>query len=111
MLALMARGLFENIGDLRKALSRVEPQTGKVKWSIPTPGRAKYEASPLAADGKIYLIDHSGEVAIINAGDGAILKRIEMDDPTGLTAVRASIVAAGGQIFIRTTQRLFCVGK
>jgi outer membrane protein assembly factor BamB len=104
-------GDFFVLSDLRKCLSRVEPQTGKVKWTIPTPGRAKYEASPLAADGKIYLIDHSGEVAIVDAADGTIIKRIEMDDPTGLTAVRASIVAAGGQIFIRTTQRLFCVGK
>jgi outer membrane protein assembly factor BamB len=104
-------GDFFVLSDLRKALSRVEPQTGEVKWTISTPGRAKYEASPLAADGKIYLIDHSGEVAIVDADDGAILKRIEMDKPSGLTAVRASIVAAHGQIFIRTTQRLFCVGK
>ena len=27
-------------------------RTGKVKWTVPTPGRAKYEASPLVGDGK-----------------------------------------------------------
>jgi len=104
-------GDFFVLSDLRKYLSRVEPQTGKVKWSIETPGSRKYEASPLAADGKIYLIDHSGEVAIVDAADGAVIKRIEMDKPSGQTAVRASIVAADGQLFIRTTQRLYCVGK
>ena len=29
------------------------------------PGRAKYEASPLAADGRIYLINFDGQVAIM----------------------------------------------
>jgi outer membrane protein assembly factor BamB len=104
-------GDFFVLSDLRKHLSRVEPQTGEVKWSIPTPGKAKYEASPLAADGKIYIIDHSGEVAIINAADGAIIRQIDMDDPSGQNAVRASIVAANGQLFIRTTGKLYCVGK
>lgn len=104
-------GDFFVLSDLRKHLSRVEPQTGKVKWSIETPGRAKYEASPLAADGKIYLINHSGEAAIFNAADGQIINRISMDDPRGLQVVRASIAAAHGRLFIRTTGKLYCVGK
>jgi outer membrane protein assembly factor BamB len=104
-------GDFFVLSDLREHLSRVEPQTGKVKWSIETPGRRKYEASPLAADGKIYIIDHSGEVAIIDAANGNILKQIQMDEPRGLEVVRASIAAAHGQLFIRTTDKLYCVGK
>ena len=104
-------GDFFVLSDLRKHLSRVEPRTGKVKWSVETPGSAKYEASPLAADGKIYLIDHSGEVAILDAADGSVIKRIVMDKASGLTAVRASISAAHGQLFIRTTRKLYCVGK
>ena len=104
-------GDFFVLSDLRKHLSRVEPRTGKVKWSIETPGSAKYEASPLAADGKIYLIDHSGEVSIVDAADGSVIKRIVMDKASGLTAVRASISAAHGQLFIRTTHKLYCVGK
>ncbi|MBL7189189.1 MAG: PQQ-binding-like beta-propeller repeat protein [Phycisphaerae bacterium] len=104
-------GDFFVLSDLRRHLSRVEPRTGKVKWSIPTPGRAKYEASPLAADGKIYLIDHSGEVAIVDAADGTVVKCIVMDKPSGQTFVRASIAVAHGQLFIRTTHKLYCVGK
>jgi outer membrane protein assembly factor BamB len=104
-------GDFFVLSDLRKHLSRVEPQTGKVKWSIETPGRAKYEASPLAADGRIYIVDHSGEVAIINAADGAVIRQIQMDEPRGQKFVRASIAAAHGQLFIRTTSKLYCVGN
>jgi outer membrane protein assembly factor BamB len=104
-------GDFFILSDLRKALSRVEPKTGKVKWTIATPGSAKYEASPLAADGRIYLIDHSGEVAVIDAANGNILRTITMDKAGGSEVVRASIVAAHGKLFIRTTRKLYCVGK
>ena len=104
-------GDFFVLNDLRKHLSRVDPGTGKIKWAIETPGRAKYEASPLAADGKIYVINHAGEVAIVSAANGNILKVIDMDDPSGGEVVRASISASDGQLFIRTTRRLYCVGK
>jgi len=104
-------GDFFVLSDLRDSLSRVVPRTGKVKWKIRTPGDSKYEASPLAADGKIYLINHSGDVAIINAANGDVLKVIDMDKPSGGEVVRASISAAYGQLFIRTTRRLYCVGK
>jgi len=104
-------GDFFVLSDLRKYLSRVEPRTGKVKWTIQTPGDAKYEASPLAADGKIYLINHAGEAAVIDAANGDVLNLIPMDKPSGREVVRASISAAYGQLFIRTTRRLYCVGK
>ena len=104
-------GDFFVLSDLRKCLSRVEPRTGKVKWTIQTPGRAKYEASPLAADGKIYLINHSGEAAVINAANGDVLKVIPMDKSSGREVVRASISAAYGQLFLRTTSKLYCIGK
>ena len=104
-------GDFFVLSDLRRCLSRVEPRTGKVKWTIQTPGRAKYEASPLAADGKVYLINHAGEVAVIDAANGDVVNLISMDKPSGREVVRASISAAHGQLFIHTTRRLYCVGK
>lgn len=104
-------GDFFILSDVRKCLSRVEPTTGEVKWTIPTPGRAKYEASPTAADGKIYLINFDGEVTIVNAADGEILNTIAMDDPQNGEVVRSSISVAHGQLFIRTTRTLFCIGE
>ena len=104
-------GDFFVLSDKRRAISRVEPLTGKVKWTIATPGRAKYEASPTVADGKIYIVNFDGEVAVIAADDGKVLKTVSMDEPAGREVVRASIAAAGGQLFIRTTRRLYCVGK
>ena len=102
-------GDFFILSDVRKRLSRVEPATGVVKWSLRTPGDAKYEASPLAADGKIYLINFVAEVAIVDADDGKVIDVIKMDEPRD-DSVRSSIIAAHGQLFIRTTRKLFCIG-
>lgn len=102
---------FFVLSDVRKALVRVEPKTGKVKWSINTPGRKKYEASPLAADGKLYLINFDGEVAIINAADGSELGVIPMEGEQIEGNVRSSIAVANRQLYIRTTNKLYCVGK
>ena len=104
-------GDFFVLSDVRKCLSRVQPRTGKVKWTIPTPGRSKYEASPLAADGKIYLINFDGQVAVIGAAKGEVLSVIPMDEAADGEVVRASISAAYGQLFIRTTRTLYCVGR
>jgi outer membrane protein assembly factor BamB len=104
-------GDFFVLSDLRKCLSRVEPLTGKVNWTIKTPGDTKYEASPLAADGKIYIINHAGQAAVIDASNGDVLKVIPMDKVSGQQVVRASISAAYGHLFIRSSHRLYCVGK
>ncbi len=104
-------GDFFVLSDLRKTLSRVEPKTGKVKWTVETPGNSKFEASPLAADGKLYLINHAGDAVVFNAADGELLNTIDMDDPQGGALVRASIATANNQLFIRTSDTLYCIGK
>ena len=104
-------GDFFVLSDVRNSLSRVEPQTGGVKWSVRTPGRDKYEASPLAADGKIYIINFLGTVAVFDAADGTLLHEVSMDTPTDDDPVRSSIAAAQGRLLVRTSSRLFCVKK
>ena len=103
-------GDFFVLSDVRKSLSRVEPKTGKVKWTIRTPGRRKYEASPLAADGKIYLVNFDGEVTVVKAADGNIINTIRMKTSHEYP-IRSSLVAAQGHLFVRTNRKLFCVGK
>jgi outer membrane protein assembly factor BamB len=102
-------GDFFVLSDVRRALSRIDPQTGAVKWSIDTPGRAKYEASPTGADGKIYLLNFSGEVVVVDAAEGKILHQVEMGEP-GDDRTRSTIAIAHGQLFIRTNHKLFCRG-
>lgn len=104
-------GDFFVLADVfRGNLARVSPD-GKVKWSISLPGKEKYEASPLAADGKLYAINFAGEVSIVNAASGEVIRTIPMATDLGKGQVRSGIVAAHGNLFIRTNKKLFCIGK
>ena len=103
-------GDFFVLSDVRKGLSRVEPKTGKIKWSVETPGRSKYEASPSVADGKVYLINFVGDVVVVDAAKGDVLKTVAMGDE-GDNNTRSSVAISQGQLFIRTNKRLYCVGK
>ncbi len=101
-------GDFFILSDLTSSISRVEPKTGKVKWTVPTPGRAKHEASPTGADGKIYIINFLGDVTVINAADGKVLNTIAMGEP-GDNNTRSVVAVSQGQLFIRTNTKLYCV--
>ena len=105
-----ADGDFFILSDVRKSLSRVDPKTGKVKWTMRTPGTFKYEASPLVADGKVYIVNFAGDVIVVNAEDGKMISENWMDKPAD-DPVRSGIVASQGQLFIRVNQKLFCIGK
>lgn len=103
-------GDFFVLSSKRKSLSRIDPTTGKVKWKMKTPGIAKYEASPLAADGKIYIINFDGQIAVFNTEDGSLLSTMS-NDTVGAYPIRSAVVAAHGQLFLRFNRKLVCVGK
>ncbi|MEM9479911.1 MAG: hypothetical protein AAGA58_09695, partial [Verrucomicrobiota bacterium] len=59
-----------------------------------------------------YMINHAGEVfvAAANPDKFTLLHRTEMGE--GRNQVnRASVAIAGGNLFIRTDDTLFCVGE
>jgi outer membrane protein assembly factor BamB len=109
-------GSFYILDSDRKAISRIEPATGKVIWRGELPSRAKLEASPTAADGKIYCVNFWGEVFVVKAGGDAfeLLHTANMGDgskPSGNDqSVRASIGIANDSLFIRTQDKLYRIG-
>lgn len=106
---LFYKGSFFVLSDLRKAISCVEPGTGKTLWTTPLPGNAMYWGSPTGADGKIFLINVRGEVSVVNAGDGKILHTVAMGEEDA--EIRSTIAVAGGNLFVRTNSKLYCIGK
>jgi outer membrane protein assembly factor BamB len=95
--------------DLR-VLSCVEPASGRVLWTGDLESRAKLEASPTGADGKIFMVNHQGDVFIVGTGDTfELLHTANMGDETD-GSVRSSIAVSDGQLFIRTESTLFCIG-
>lgn len=101
---------FYVLSDLTKTLSKVDPKTGKALWTTKMPGRYLWRSSPTGADGKIWCMNHHGDVVVLAASDGAILANIPMghDDDD---LIRASVTVAYDQLFIRTNGKLWCVGN
>jgi outer membrane protein assembly factor BamB len=65
-----------------------------------------FSASPVYADGRIYLLNEAGETTVLAAGPTfEVLAR----NPLG-EKCQASMAVAGGQLFVRTEKHVVCVG-
>ncbi|HYT91060.1 MAG TPA: PQQ-binding-like beta-propeller repeat protein [Gemmataceae bacterium] len=107
---LFYQGRFYVLNSDKRSLACVEP-SGTVVWNAPLNSKAKIEASPTAGDGKIYVMNHSGEVFVVAAGpEFKLLHTVAMAD-AGERDLRSSIAISQGDLFIRTTLKLYCVGK
>jgi outer membrane protein assembly factor BamB len=94
--------------EMERTLICVEPKTGNILWQHELPAKGSFQASPTAADGKIYCISLDGEVVVLAAGDEyRALAVVNMND----TLCRSSIAAANGRLYIRTGSKLYCIGK
>lgn len=103
-------GKFYVLSDVREALSRVDPASGEVEWSVPMPGRPRWRSSPTGADGRIWCMNHAGDVVVLDAEDGGIVHTAAMGDE-GDDGIRSTIAVAHGNLFIRTHTTLYCIGE
>lgn len=107
---LFYRGRFYVVNSDRRLILSVEPADGRVVWKGELPGGSKIEASPTAADGKIYVISHAGQAFVIDTGDEfKILHSTPMGGDQDLE-VRSSIALAHGHLYLRTTDTLYAIG-
>ena len=114
---LFYKGKFYILNGGKRKLLCVEPADGKIVWSgdlvaSSGAGRTVFESSPTAADDKIYVMDHKGNVfvAAANTSEFKQLATAAMGDATD-NSLRSSIAISQGQLFIRTGSKLYCVGK
>ncbi|MCY3024014.1 MAG: PQQ-binding-like beta-propeller repeat protein [Planctomycetota bacterium] len=94
-------------GDKRNVLC-LDPKTGAQKWIGQLPGNQTYWVSLTAADGRMYCINEGGQVVVLAAGDEF---KLLATVPLGDSICYSSIAIAQKQLFIRTGQNLYCVGK
>jgi outer membrane protein assembly factor BamB len=82
-----------------------DAKSGAVLWQQRLPARGNYFASPVAGDGKVYVVSEEGEVSIIGAKPAYELIAVNsMGERT-----MASPAISGGCIFLRTDENLYCV--
>jgi outer membrane protein assembly factor BamB len=85
----------------------VDVETGKELWHEKL-APDQIHASPLWADGKLYVPMNNGSFYIIRPSDesGEVLQRLQLEgNCLGAPAV------ANGRIYVHTTDRLYCFGK
>lgn len=100
--------LFVLNGD-KQTLTCLDPKTGAKKWQGNLGERTVIRSSPTVADGKVYIMNEKGTVFVCSAGDEfKVLATIPMG---GAEGSRSSIAVSNGQLFIRTTEALHCIGK
>jgi len=79
--------------------------TGKVLWRERL--GAKFSASPVWADGKIYFLAENGKMTVIE--DGPTFKIVAQNELGEKCC--ASPAISQGHLFIRTDKALYCIGK
>jgi outer membrane protein assembly factor BamB len=86
----------------------IDPATGNVLKQGRLKGAIdKYFASPVGADGKVFLVSQDGTVSVVDAkSDWEILSVNPLDDE-----VFATPAIADGRIYIRTKSALYCFGN
>jgi outer membrane protein assembly factor BamB len=85
----------------------VEAATGK---KIYGPARLKpgtYSASPILADGRIYVTNEDGLTTVMKAGPAF---EVVAENAVGEFTLSSPAISEG-QIFLRTAKHLYCIGK
>jgi outer membrane protein assembly factor BamB len=85
----------------------IDVATGKTVWKLKL-GHDQLHASPLYADGKIYVGMHTSEFYIIKpeADKGIILNKVKLEG-----AILAQPSAAQGRVYIQTKKKLYAFGS
>ena len=85
----------------------LDAKTGKEVYGQQRVKPGTYSASPVLADGKIYITSEDGLTSVIKAGPQfEVLAENALGEYT-----LSSPAISGGQIFIKTSAALYCIGK
>ena len=85
----------------------LEPETGKEIYNAKLGKNRSFIASPVASDGKIYIVDEEGTVYILQDGESfKLLAEIPMND-----ICMTAPAITDGMIIFRTKKYLVAVGK
>ena len=89
-------------------LLTLEAESGRIVREARITGAiGGYSASPVAAEGRIYLANEEGQVAVISAGENwEVLSVNDLDEP-----IYGTPALSKGAIFVRTSQTLYCFAR
>jgi outer membrane protein assembly factor BamB len=95
---------FLTVGEAGQEIYCFEAATGRVLWHEPV-GRS--HASPVSAEGRVYFLNDKGITQVIKPGPQY---QLEASNDLGEKCY-ASPAVSHGQIFLRGTTNLYCIGR
>ena len=100
-------GKYFYVVDDRGIMWCLDAKTGQAVWGPQRIKPAIYSSSPVLADEKLYVTNEEGLTTVLKAGPKfEVLAQNSLNDYT-----LSSPAISDGQIFIRTAQYLYCIGK
>lgn len=103
---LVYRGVVFTVKD-GGILSAYDAHAGQVLKQGRLPATGEYYASPVAGDGKIYLVNSQGQATVVRAaGSWEVLHSADFGEET-----HATPAILGGRIYWRTASHLYCFAK
>ena len=98
------------IVNMKGILSSYETDSGKI---ITTNFRLRgnYSATPIVCNGKAYFINEAGVTSVIEPGKKPKVLATNSLNPADNETFRSSITPHRGQLLIRSTKMLYCIGK
>ena len=89
-------------------LTCLDAKTGEPHKSGRVAGTGNYYSSPVAGDGKLYLLSQKGTVSVISATDSwKLLHSADFPGEEGY----ATPAIVDGRIYLRTSGHLYCFGQ
>jgi outer membrane protein assembly factor BamB len=86
----------------------IDAKTGKAFWGPERIERGPYSASPLVADGKVYITNEDCVTTVLKVGDAfEVLATNRLDGGYTLS----SWAVADGRMYLRAEKYLYCIGK
>jgi outer membrane protein assembly factor BamB len=104
--AILYQGYLYTLEQRGGQISCIDAKTGKAAYSRERIGPARgFTSSPVAADGKIYCLDDSGQTFVIQAGpEFKLLSQNPLNEMCW-----SSPAVSGGAVYLRTVDHLYCI--
>jgi outer membrane protein assembly factor BamB len=100
-------GTYVYVVNDRGIMFCLDARTGRELYGRQRLRPGTYSASPVLADGRIYVVNEDGLTSVVKSGPAfQLLAENELDDYT-----LSSPAISSGQIFLRTTKFLWAIGK
>jgi outer membrane protein assembly factor BamB len=100
-------GKYLYMAEDRGYITCLDAKTGAVIWGPESTTRATVSASPVLADGKVYIVNEEAVTSVVAAGKTfRLIATNELDGSYTL----ATPAIAGSRIYIRTGTHLYCIG-